>query len=177
MARPDWIEVGRIVRAHGVRGEVRVAPSTDNPERFVPGSRVFARRKGAAPGEGRPLIVEGVRGGDDLPIMSFGLTSREEAEELIGALLEVPGEELPELEEGEFYPFELEDLEARAADGSRVGVVRELLEGPANDVLVLRLDGGGEALLPFVHEVVPEVDLSGGFLVIDERYLPEHGEA
>jgi 16S rRNA processing protein RimM len=173
VGRPDWIEVGRVVRAHGVRGEVRVAPSTDNPDRFVAGSRVFLRPRGAAEGEGRrPLIVAGLRGADDFPIVSFeGISGRDEAELLRGSLLEIPLSELPALSENEFYAFDLEGLQARTPAGRRVGVVKELLEGPANDVLVLTLESGGELLVPFVEPAVPEVDMAAGFLVVQEDFL------
>jgi 16S rRNA processing protein RimM len=177
LGRPDWIEVGRVVKPHGMRGEVRVSLSTDNPERFTPGARLFARPRGAAAGAGRPLVVEVVRGDPALPIVAFeGLGAREEAGELRDHVLEIPSSELPELPEGDFYPFQLEGLEARAPAGRRVGVVRELLEAPANDVLVVTMDEGGEVLLPFVMEAVPEVHLDGRYVVVDERFLPETGE-
>jgi 16S rRNA processing protein RimM len=172
VGRPDWIEVGRVVRAHGVRGEVRVAPSTDNPDRFIAGSRVFLRPRGAAAGEDRrPLVVAGIRGDAAFPIVEFaGVVGRDEADRLRGGVLEIPAEELADLDEDEFYAFDLEGLEARTPAGTRLGLVKELLEAPANDVLVLTLESGEELLVPFIEQAVTEVKLEQGFLVVHEDF-------
>ena len=104
--------------------------------------------------------------------MAFaGVTGRDGAEELRGHVLEIPSAELAELEDGEFYYFDLEGLEVRALAGEVVGTVAEVLESPANVVLVVALTAGGTVLLPFVEEVVPDLDIAGGFVVVDERYL------
>jgi len=167
--RPDWIEVGRVSRAHGIQGEVRVVPSTDNPERFAPGSRLHARLPGD---ERRPLEVTQVRGDAALPIVAFrDVASRNEAEALRGAVLEVPGADLPELAEGEYYPFQLEGLEVRDPDGAPIGRVVELVDAPANDILVVRLEDGRELLLPFVEEAIPTVDLAGGYVTVAASFL------
>ena len=124
MPRPDWVEVGRVQRAHGVRGEVRVASSTDNPDRFVPGETVYARdarpgviraRRAEAASAGDadrvPLEIEDARGTYDNPIIAFiGIETREQAEGLRGFVLEVPGDQLPDLEDGEYYLCDLEGL-------------------------------------------------------------------
>lgn len=129
MPRPDWVEVGRVQRAHGVHGEVRVASSTDNPDRFVPGETVYARdaRPGLAGGrrvarspagtvDRMPLEIEDVRGTYENPLVAFvGVDTREQAEGLRGFVLEVPGDQLPDLEEGEYYLCDLEGLEVRMA--------------------------------------------------------------
>lgn len=169
MTRPDWVEVGRVRRAHGTQGEVRVHPLTDNPERFAPGSHVYARRSGE---ERRLLVIRSIRGDVAVPIVAFaGVLSRDDAEALQGAVLEVPGDDLPDLEEGEYYPFQLAGLEVRTAAGERVGEVVELLDAPANDVLVLRMADGRQHLVPFVEPAVPTVDLAAGFLVVEESFL------
>lgn len=129
MPRPDWVEVGRVQRAHGVHGEVRVASSTDNPDRFVPGETVYARdaRPGLAGGrrvarppvgavDRMPLEIEDVRGTYENPLVAFvDVDTREQAEGLRGYVLEVPGDQLPDLEEGEYYLCDLEGLEVRVA--------------------------------------------------------------
>ena len=171
MTRPDWIEVGRIVRAHGLRGEVRIVPSTDNPERFAQGSVVYVGPPG---GELRSIEVTGIRGEATLPIVAFvGLQTRGDAEALRGLVLWVPGAELPALEEGEFYPFELEGLDVRTPAGVAIGRVEELLDAPANEVLVVRMVDGRQVLLPFVEAAVPEVDVEEGYLVVFESFLPD----
>jgi 16S rRNA processing protein RimM len=177
MPRPEWIEVGRISRPHGVHGEVRVTPDSDNPERFAPGAVLHARpaRAGlatpAAPQQVR-LTVEAVRGDEAYPIVAFEeVNDRDRAEALSGYLLEVPSSELPELEDGEFYPFDLQGLEARTPDGTVIGRVVEAVESPAHAILIVELAGGGEVMLPFVEVAVPTVDVAAGFLVIDPLFL------
>lgn len=177
MSRPEWIEVGRISRPHGVHGEVRVTPDSDNPERFAPGSILHARpgRVGVAgPQEGRQveLTIESVRGDESFPIVAFReVADRDAAETLSGYLLEVPSSELPELEHDEFYPFDLEGLEARAVDGTVIGRVVDVVESPAHAILVVGLRQGGELLVPFVEAAIPIVDVTAGYLVIDPGFL------
>lgn len=169
MTRPDWVEVGRVRRAHGIQGEVRVQPTTDNPERFAPGGRLYACPPGQ---ERRLLVIRSIRGDAALPIVAFAeVGTRDDAEALQGAVLEVPGDDLPDLKEGEYYPFQLAGLEVRTHGGDRVGEVVELLDAPANDVLVLQLTDGREHLVPFVEPAVPTVDLLGGFLVVEDSFL------
>jgi 16S rRNA processing protein RimM len=181
MPPPEWIEVGRVARAHGVRGEVRVTLSTDNPDRFVVGAVMYAAPHRAGlmrSGPGRvPLQISSIRGMDDSPIVGFvGYETRTDAESLRGSVLQVPISELPELEEGEFYPFELEGLVAVDLAGAPLGTVAEVLETPAHDLLAVTLANGGELLVPFTHEIVPEVDLGAGRLVVDaDRLRPAEG--
>lgn len=206
MPRPDWVEVGRVQRAHGIRGEVRVASSTDNPDRFVPGEIVYARdarpgvvrarRAAASSGDAdrQPLEIEDARGTYENPLIAFiGIDTREQAEALRGFVLEVRGDQLPDLEDGEYYLCDLEGLEVRVAPGGadpseavgppettdpqpvgvhRVGVVAEAIEGVTHDILALRLDADGrEVLVPFIMDAVPEVDMAAGYLVVDAAFL------
>jgi 16S rRNA processing protein RimM len=173
MPRPKWIEVGRISRPHGVRGEVRVALSSDNPERFMPGAELHARpgRAGVAGPRLREqmrLTIENVRGDDDFPIVAFEeIPDRDKAEAFGGYILEVPAEDLPELGEDEFYPFDLIGLEVRDLSGSVLGRVSDAVESPAQSILAVALRAGGEALVPFVKAAVPTIALEDGYLVID----------
>lgn len=162
MPRPDWIEVGRVQRAHGVHGEVRVASSTDNPDRFVPGETVYARdaRPGLAggrrvatspPGDADrvPLEIEDARGTYENPLIAFvGIDTREQAEALRGFVLEVPGDRLPDLEEGEYYLCDLEGLEVR----TMVAAAAE----PA------RPDATEPALAPATAQGPPSADVGSG---------------
>ena len=177
MARPEWIEVGRVSRAHGVHGEVRIMPGSDNPDRFAPGSVFHARpaRLGVAGPRLREhtrLTVAGVRGDDGFPIVAFReIADRDAAEGLRGYVLEVRSADLPALPDDEYYPFDLEGLEVRDAQGAIVGRVTEVLESPAHPILAVSLSAGGEMLLPFVSAVVPEVVLDAGYLVAETGHL------
>jgi 16S rRNA processing protein RimM len=177
MARPEWIEVGRVARPHGVHGEVRIVPASDNPERFAPGGIVYARpsRLGIAGPrlqEQLRLTIAAVRGHGDFPIVTFGeIADRDAAEALRGYLLEVRSSQLPELAEDEFYPFDLEGLEARDPEGVAVGRVADVVESPAHAILAISLVSGGEVLVPFVLAAVPVVSVPGGYLVVEPRFL------
>lgn len=177
MTRPEWIEVGRVSRAHGVHGEVRVVPDSDNPERFAPGSVLHARpaRRGIAGPRAEAqvrLTVESVRGGDDFPIVAFAeVGDRDTAEALRGCVLEVRSSQLPELDDDEYYPFDLAGLEVRDPSGHVVGRVAEVVESPAHAILVVSEEGGGQSMVPFVRDVVPVVAVSEGYLVVRPGFL------
>ena len=124
------------------------------------------------------LTIESVRGDDDFPIVSFEeIQTRDKAEAFAGYVLEIEGTELPELEEDEFYPFDLIGLEARGPAGSVMGRVTDALESAAHAILVIALPKGGEALAPFVKAAVPTVDLEAGYLVVDPEFVSLTGKA
>ncbi|MDR7533924.1 MAG: ribosome maturation factor RimM [Armatimonadota bacterium] len=161
-APPAWIVVGRIVRPHGVRGEVRVRPETDFPERLAGRRRVHLRREGAL----SPVEITGVRPhGAALLVTLRGVDSLEAAERLRGAELVVARRTLPRLGPNEFYLFEIIGLRARTEDGRLLGVVAEVVRGPAHDVYVVRGEAG-EVLVPALREVVRQVDRAAGELVV-----------
>lgn len=161
------VVVGRVVKAHGLGGEVAVEVRTDEPGlRFAADATVTARRRD---GSTHPLTVLSSRPHQERLLVRFTeITTRELAEALRGALLVVDAAGLPPTEDpDEFYDHELEGLAARLPDGTPVGTVLEVAHGPGSDLLVLKLDGGREALVPFVREIVPEVDLETRQVVID----------
>ncbi|MFH1834083.1 MAG: ribosome maturation factor RimM [bacterium] len=177
MSRPEWIEVGRVSRPHGVRGELRVRPDSDNPERFAPGSTLHARSErpgmvGSRPDERIPLIVETVRGDGSFPIVGFqGVLERDAAQALCGYVLEVRSSELPELGEDEYYPFDLVGLEARDTGGRVVGRVTDVVESPAHALLVISDGSAQEIMIPFVSVAVPIVSVGEGFVVVGDDFL------
>ena len=159
------IVVGRIGRAHGIRGEVTVEVRTDDPESRFPGGAVLRTEP---PGLG-PLTVDRARPRPGGLIVSFvGVTDRPGADRLRGTLLVVDPSELPELDDpDEFYDHQLFGLAAALADGTPIGTVTDVIHAPGSELLVVRLAAGGEALVPFVRAIVPSVDVAGGRLVVD----------
>jgi 16S rRNA processing protein RimM len=154
--------VGRIGRPHGLRGEVSVVVRTDSPEqRFAPGS-VFRLSAG------RLLTVAGTRWHrGSLLVRIEGVEDRDAAELLRGALLTVAVDELSPLDDpDEFHDHQLVGLRAELTDGQVVGMVCDVVHGPAGELLVLSRDDLEDALVPFVREIVPTVDLTGGRLVL-----------
>jgi 16S rRNA processing protein RimM len=124
------------------------------------------------------LTIESVRGDVDFPIVAFEeIPTRDKAEAFAGYVLEIEGSQLPELEEDEFYPFDLIGLEARDPSGSVMGRVTDALESAAHAILVIALPKGGEALAPFVKAAVPTVDLDAAYLVVDPEFVSLAGKA
>jgi 16S rRNA processing protein RimM len=156
------VVVGRIGRPHGVRGRVTVVAAHSG--RFQPGARFVTDEA-----EPRPLVVQTVgRHAKGALILGFeGITDRSAAEELRGANLTIPHSARRQLEEEEFWPEELEGLEVRSPEGARLGWVRGVVFGEAQDRLVLELVEGRNVEVPFVDELVREVRIEEGFLVIE----------
>ncbi|QBI55671.1 ribosome maturation factor RimM [Streptomonospora litoralis] len=156
--------VGRIGRAHGIRGDVAVDVRTDDPgSRFAPGVLLQTD-----PGTAGPLTVASVRRHSGRLLVRFeGVRDRTAAEELRGTTLLVDSADVPPLADpDEFHDHELIGLQAETADGSAVGTVADVLHN-AQDVLVITGGAGTEILVPFVRDLVPEVDTAAGRLVID----------
>jgi len=154
--------VGRIGRAHGLTGEVSVSVRTDSPEqRFAPGAMFEL-------GAGRRVTVAGTRWHrGTLLVRLDGVADRTAAEQLRGELLTVAADELPLPDDpDEFHDHQLIGLRAELADGSAVGTVRDVVHGPAGELLVVGRDAAADALVPFVRAIVPTVDLAGGRVVL-----------
>ncbi|GAA0979676.1 MULTISPECIES: ribosome maturation factor RimM [Streptomyces violaceusniger group] len=157
--------VARIGRAHGIKGEVTVEVRTDEPElRLGPGA-VLATE----PASAGPLTIESGRVHSGRLLLRFeGVRDRNAAEALRNILLiaEVDPEVLPEDPE-EFYDHQLIDLDVVTVDGTEVGRISEISHLPYQDLLVVKRPDGGEVMIPFVSEVVPEIDLEEQRAVID----------
>lgn len=163
----EQVRVARIGKPHGIRGEVTVQVYTDEPqERFVPGAVLTARHGGGggAAGRGGQLTVVRARWNKDILLLSFDeVLTRNQAEELRGTELFAA----PEAAEDDDAWYE-EDLVGLAVlvDGQQVGTVTGLQTGDFQDLLQIEVQGGVEALVPFVDEIVPEVDPESGTITL-----------
>jgi 16S rRNA processing protein RimM len=168
----EQLVVGRVGRPHGVRGETSVEVRTDEPEeRFRAGARLGVRVPRAAAEERDPLTVTGVRWHQGRLLVHFAeVADRDAAEALRGCLLlvEVDPTARPSDPE-EFYDHQLVGLRVQPVGGSMMGVVREVLHGGGQDLLVVRRVDGREVMVPFVAALVPDVDLESGHLVVADR--------
>src|SRR5436190_13633195 len=207
-ADPMRVVVGRIGRPHGIRGEVVIGVRTDEPDlRFAVGATVDVTPTLAGP-EGLPgpggsggaaspprsrgglggivppgtaLTVASARWHSGQLLVAFaGITDRTAAAELTGSWLSVDSSQLPETgDPDEFRDYELIGLSVRTCAGEPVGVVTDVLHY-GQDLLVVRRqdEPGGEALIPFVKAIVPEVDIRAGVVVIDPPPgLIDHAQA
>lgn len=160
--------VGRVVKAHGVTGEIAVDVRTDDPEgRFVAGATL----RGRAPrgGAEREYRIESVRShGDRLLIRLDGVGDRNAADALRGTLFLVDTATLPPIDDpDEYYDHQLEGLTVSTVDGVVVGRVAEVLHTAAGELLAVTRDDGAEVLVPFVSAIVVSVSLSEQSVVID----------
>jgi 16S rRNA processing protein RimM len=149
--------LGAVGRPHSLDGSFRVDGAVDwHP--YAKGSRILV---------GGAEHTISARSGDDLrPILRLeGVDSRTAIEGLRGKPLEVATELVPEPEEDAFWVFDLVGCNVER-EGTVLGVVREVLERPANDVLVVAVEGGDDLLVPFTRDAVPEVDVPGRRLAI-----------
>lgn len=160
------VRVARIGKPHGLRGEVTVQVLTDSPEdRFTQGAvfDVDPASNGSLPM--RFLTVRSARWNKDILVLGFEqVPDRNRAEELRGATLSIDTDEVEDEDDEGWYEHELVGLEVRV-EGARVGTVSALQVMPAQDLLVIETPQG-EVLVPFVEEIVPEVDPEGGFVVV-----------
>ena len=163
MGVPIRVVVGRIGRAHGIRGEVAIDVRTDEPDRrFAPKSKLVA-------GD-RTLTVSKMRWHSGRLLVAFSeVADRTAAELLRGTVLEadVDPDELP-ADEGEFYDRQLIGLEARNVADTVIGTITSIAHLGEQDTLVLRSPSGDEILVPFVAEIVPVVDLAGGYVIVTD---------
>ena len=160
--------VGRVVKAHGVTGELAVEIRTDDPDnRFVPGATL----RGRAPrgGPETEYVVESVREhGGRLLVRLDGVGDRDTADRLRGTVFLVDSADLPPIEEpDEFYDHQLEGMTVSTSGGRVVGTVTEVLHTGAGELLAVRAGDGPEVLVPFVSAIVVSVSLADNAIEID----------
>jgi 16S rRNA processing protein RimM len=159
--------VGRVVRAHGITGEVVVEIRTDDPDaRFAPGSSLRGRSSRGGPDS--RYVVESVRDhGGRLLVRLDGVADRSAAESLRGTVFLVDSVDLPAIEDpDEFYDHQLEGLRVVTATGAVIGFVAEVLHTAAGELLSVRTEEG-EVLVPFVSAIVTSVSLADRAIEID----------
>ncbi|MFJ6720171.1 MULTISPECIES: ribosome maturation factor RimM [unclassified Streptomyces] len=149
--------VARIGRAHGIKGEVTVEVRTDEPElRLSPGAVLMTE-----PASAGPLTIETGRVHSGRLLLRFaGVKDRTGAEALRNTLLiaEVDPTELPE-EPDEYYDHQLMDLDVVLEDGTEIGRITEISHLPSQDLFIVERPDGTEVMIPFVEEIVAEIDL------------------
>ncbi len=169
--------VGQVVRAHGVRGELRVKVLTDYPERLLHLDEVaLSRTDSPSKADVEFYEVELARPHQDHLILKLTqLHDRNEAERMRGMFIMVALENAVPLEEDEYYHFQLIGLTMVTDTGQILGQVAEILETGANDVYVVRGDAYGELLIPAIESVVQTIDLDAKRIIITplEGLLPD----
>lgn len=159
MSARSLIAIGKIIKAHGIRGDLVILPMTNNPARFKKLKNVFV---GATQSSVRETSVS------DVAVESRGVrlrldvaSDRTAAELLVGCLLFVDEKDAIRLPKGTYFVHDIIGLNAVDETGATIGVVKDVLKYPANDVYVLDKDGK-EILLPAVKEFIRRIDLASG---------------
>ena len=159
----DRVIIGRVGRPHGVRGEVRIIPLTDFPDRFSDMHDVMVGSD--------HLHVESIRPQGRNILMRFReYPTREEAQQLTGRLLTVAREEAMPLDDGEYYVFDIVGLTVCDEEDNELGTVEDVLRTGSNDVYVVRTEEGRDLLVPALRTVVCAIDLADGRMTVR---LPE----
>lgn len=168
------LRVGRLVKAHGLKGALKLELYTDDPEgRFVPGATFTLQVPVSSPWHGKPLTVREFRWMNSHPVAFFeGVDDRDAAEELVRAILWVDqDDQAAPTEDDAWFDHQLVGLDV-VRDGQAVGRVIRVEHMPAQDLLIVRANADAadadahEVLVPFVKAIVPEVDIEGGRVVV-----------
>ena len=153
------VVIGKISAPHGVRGEVRIVPLTDFPERFENLKTVFLE-------DDSKMELESVKFSNKFIIAKFkNINSRNDIEIFNGKLLMLNRSDIPSLPEGEYYNFDIIGLEVIDDKGSKLGKITEVLKTGSNDVYVV--EGEKQILVPALKKVVKEINLTDGFMKVE----------
>ncbi len=159
----DFFQVGVITATHGLKGEVKVFPTTDDPKRFK-------RLKEVTLDTGKErlqLEIEGVKFFKQFVILKFrGIDNINDVEKYRRASLLVARKDAVRLQKDEYFIADLMGLKVRDEDGAEIGVLKNVIETGANDVYVIEMGDGRELLLPAIKQCVLEVDVEAGFIRI-----------
>ena len=159
----DLLKVGVITTTHGVRGEVKVYPTTDEPERFLDLEYVLLDTGK----ELRRLDIKNVRFFKNLVILKFdGIDNINDIEKYKGRDLWIPREEAQELDEDEYYIADLLGMKVLLEDGSEFGTLKNVMETGANDVYIVDSVEHGEVLLPEIKECILDVDIETNTMTV-----------
>ena len=159
----DFFQVGIITATHGLKGEVKIFPTTDDPNRFKRLKEVLLDTGK----ERKKLEIEGVKFFKKFVILKFkGLDSINDVERYRRCSLLVDREHAVRLGRNEYFIADLEGLQVRDEDGTPIGVLKSVMETGANDVYEIELSDGRQLLLPAIQQCVLEVDVEAGVIRI-----------
>lgn len=153
-SEPVFLVIGRLLRPHGVLGEIRMEVLTDFPERLRKGKTIYLGK------QHKPAVLETLRWADRALLISIeGVSDRDEAALLRGLEVAVRSDSLPRLPEDHYYHHELIGMEVVDEHGGQLGQLAQILETGANDVYIVRREVEPELLLPAIEDVILEVDV------------------
>jgi 16S rRNA processing protein RimM len=159
----DYLRVGVISTTHGVRGEVKVFPTTDDPKRFNELKQLFLDT-------GKDLIkleIDGVKFFKQLVILKFkGIDNINDVEKYRGKDLLIKREDAVKLEKDEYFIFDLIDSEVFTDEGEKLGVLTEIMTSAANDVYIVKTAENKEILLPSIKECILDINVENKKIIV-----------
>jgi len=159
----EYLEVGKIVNTHGVKGEVKIIPLTDDPKRFLKLKWVFIDKNSVL----EKYNIETVKFFKDMVIIKFKeINNMYEAEALKGLYMKVDRENAVKLPKDSYFICDIIGCEVFEDDGSRLGVIKDVLKTGSNDVYVVARDNNTEVYLPALKSVVKNVSISDRKIVV-----------
>ncbi|MCI9076237.1 MAG: 16S rRNA processing protein RimM [Dorea sp.] len=157
------LQVGVISSTHGIRGEVKVFPTTNDASRFKELKQVYLETGK----EQIPLEIERVKFFKRSVILKFkGIDDINDIEKYRGKSLLIDREDAIELEENEYYIADMLGIEVYTEDGGRFGSLRDVMETGANDVYIIETEEYGEVLIPAIQDCILDVDVEAGRMTI-----------
>lgn len=161
----NQLRVGRLVKAHGLKGALKLELYTDNPERrFTPGAEFTLQVPEASPWHGKTVTVREYRVMNGNPVVFLNdVDDREGAETLVRAILWID-QDVDEVEDDAWFDHQLVGLDV-VRDDVVIGKVARVEHFPAQDLLIVRA-GEAEILVPFVKAIVPTVDVAAGRVIV-----------
>lgn len=163
--RKNQLRVGRLVKAHGLKGALKLELYTDNPERrFATGAEFTLQVPESSPWHGKTVTVREFRVMNGNPVVFFeDVSDRTAAESLVRAILWID-QDFDEVEDDAWFDHQLVGLDV-VRDGAVIGTVVRVEHLPAQDLLIVKADHG-EVMVPFVQAIVPTVDIAAGRVIV-----------
>ena len=165
--KDEWMLIGEIVAPQGLKGDIRIKPNSDFPERFTQPGKRWIQKANELPKEIQ-LKKGTLIPGKSIYVLSIeGISNRSSAEEIVGWNLVIPTDNRPNLSKDEYHYYDLIGLEVRrGSKKTLIGYVTDLIKG-GNDLLEIELVEGKKVLVPFVKEIVPAIEIKEKWLLID----------
>ena len=165
--RPEFVAIGKIVKPHGIAGEFKVTPFSQNVEQRFRNLKSFYLIKKS----GEAAILHNVTSVKLTPryvILASDKIKLEDLDYLRDCYIYIKSDELAQLSEGNFYSFELINMRAIDETGTVLGIVSDIIEGTGNDIIEITLDADGrKVMVPFVKAFIKKVDTKGQIITIN----------
>ncbi|MDL4840040.1 ribosome maturation factor RimM [Aquibacillus rhizosphaerae] len=162
----NLFNVGKIVNTHGIKGEVKVVRITDFEERFKNGEKLYFVGKDES--HVVPLVIDGHRQHKNFDLLHFeSYDSINQVEHFKDGFLKISQDQLTPLEEGDFYYHEIIGCRVLTVSGEELGEIKEILSPGANDVWVVKRDKQKDILIPYIEDIVKQVNIAEQTIVIE----------